>query len=110
MRYRLIVPAYVEAQIDACIAYIVQTLHNPDAARNVLDELAKTYERLSCLPEAAPLCRDAYLRGKNYRIITISSFIGWRSVSSTSSDSFTCVKIIGINCNIDKEPPSHRLV
>lgn len=36
MRDRLIVPAYVEAQIDVCIAYIVQTLHNPDAARNVL--------------------------------------------------------------------------
>lgn len=71
MRYRLIVPAYVETQIDACIAYIVQTLHNPDAARNVLDELVETYERLSCLPEAAPLCRDAYLRAKNYRIITL---------------------------------------
>ena len=25
----------------------------------------------SCLPEAAPLCRDAYLRAKNYHIITL---------------------------------------
>lgn len=71
MRYRLIVPAYVEAQIDACIAYIVQTLHNPDAARSVLDDVAVVYERLEHLPEAFPLCRDTCLRAKEYRKVTL---------------------------------------
>ena len=71
MRYRLIVPAYVDAQIDACIAYIAQTLRNPDAARSILDDLAAVYERLEHLPEAFPLCRDTCLRAKEYRKIAL---------------------------------------
>ena len=38
MRYRLIVPAYVNEQIDTCIAYIAQTLCNPDAQASIIDE------------------------------------------------------------------------
>ena len=71
MPYRLIVPVYVDEQIDACIAYIAQTLCNPNAARSVLDDLAAVYERLEQLPEAFPLCRDTCLRAKEYRKIAL---------------------------------------
>ena len=71
MRYKLVVPGYVDAQIDACIAYIAQTLRNPDAARSVLDDVAVVYERLEHLPEAFPLCRDTCLRAKEYRKVTL---------------------------------------
>ena len=71
MCYRLIVPVYVNEQIDTCIAYIAQTLRNPDAARSVLDDVAVVYERLEHLPEAFPLCRDTCLRAKEYRKVTL---------------------------------------
>ena len=71
MPYRLIVPVYVDEQIDACIAYIAQTLCNPNAARSVLDDLAAVYERLEQLPKAFPLCRDTCLRAKEYRKVTL---------------------------------------
>ena len=72
MPYRLVVPAQTNAQIDTCIAYIVQVLRNPDAARAVLDDITQTYERLEHFPAAFPLCDDAYLRAKTYRKITLS--------------------------------------
>ena len=72
MRYKLIVPASVDVQMDACIAYIAQTLCNPEAARSVLDDIAAAYERLAHLPESLPLCRDSYLRAKNYRKIVLA--------------------------------------
>ena len=71
MRYKRIVPAYMDAQIDVCVAYIVQTLRNFDAARSILDDIAAVYERLEHLPKATPLCRDTYLRAKEYRKIAL---------------------------------------
>ena len=99
MRYRLIVPVHVDAQIDACIAYIVQTLCNPNAARSILDDLAAVYERLEHLPEARYAVIPAFAQ-RNIgrlpsRITTIFLFIALRKPSSTLSDSFICVKIIG---------------
>ena len=54
-----------------CALRTSRSLRNSDAARSILDDIAAVYERLEHLPEATPLCRDTYLRAKEYRKIAL---------------------------------------
>ena len=54
-----------------CALRTSRSLRNSDAARSILDDIAAVYERLEHLPEATPLCRDIYLRAKEYRKIAL---------------------------------------
>ena len=54
-----------------CALRTSRSLRNSDAARSILDDIAAVYKRLEHLPEATPLCRDIYLRAKEYRKIAL---------------------------------------
>ena len=67
MAYELIIAEHAEKQIDELAGYLVEELHNLEAAKHFLDELEKVYNRLEENPLQFHLSRDTFLKRSGYR-------------------------------------------
>ena len=56
-----------EEQIEKCIAYLSQTLNNPKAASDILNEIDSAYGVLQAIPKSFPYCASVYLKAKEFR-------------------------------------------
>lgn len=75
MAYKLIVTAHAEADIDEHIGYIVEELHNPKAASDLLDAVEKHYDQLEENPYVYAVCQQTLLKVREYRKVIINGYI-----------------------------------
>ena len=75
MAYKVLVTAEADSDIDEVIGYIVNSLKNPIAAKNLLSEIESSYDILMESPEAFACCEDGYLRELGYRKIPVKNYI-----------------------------------
>ena len=67
MAYNLIVTNHADSLIDSLTFYLLNNLHNPDAALHFMNGLEKIYARLEENPFQFPQSSDDFLRSREYR-------------------------------------------
>ena len=67
MTYKLVVSERAEEQIDNIIGYVAVELSNPTAAKAIIDDIEKAYNKLEYMADSLALCQDPYLSQKGYR-------------------------------------------
>ena len=72
MAYNLIVTDRADELIDYRVAYILNKLMNPTAAKHLLDGINEIYIRLVENPYQFSDSKDAYLRSRGYKEAHIS--------------------------------------
>lgn len=67
MNYNLIITNRAEELIDERLNYLIYRLKNNQAAKHLLDEIEKLYDRLEDNPFQFTDCRDPFLKNKGYK-------------------------------------------
>lgn len=67
MGYKLDISEHADELLDNLIYYLLYRLKNEQAARHLLDEIGKIYDRLEENPFQFPLCLDDYLADRGRR-------------------------------------------
>lgn len=67
MDYKLKITEHAQVLMDQLIYHLIYNLKNDQAAKHLLDEVEKIFDRLEENPEQFPKCRDKYLEEKGYR-------------------------------------------
>ncbi len=73
--YDVIVTEAADQDLDSIIAYICNSLHNPEAATGLLNVIEECYSHLEQSPEMYALCKDKRLRDAGYRKAVIHSYL-----------------------------------
>lgn len=73
MIYDLLITKRANEHIDNIIAYLVNVLKNPGAARAVIADIEEAYNKLEYMAESLRYCDDVYLSKKGYRKIALSN-------------------------------------
>ena len=95
MAYKVKVTNEADADIDEIIGYIVNSLKNSIAARNLLSEIEHSYDILTESPEAFSYCEDSYLRKMGYRKIPVKHYIIFYRVDHTEKTVYIMRVIYG---------------
>ena len=66
MAYNLSITEYSDEQLDNILYYLIYQFKNEQAAKHLLDEIERIYDRLEENPLQFPLSRDVYLAGRGY--------------------------------------------
>lgn len=85
MSYEIILSNEAHTDIDETLDYIANNLHNPIAARNLLDKIEEAYNELSLNPYMYAACDDARLRKEGYRKAVINNYVMIYRVDDNSS-------------------------
>lgn len=73
--YKLdITPAAIRDETEA-VSYILNTLQNPSAAANLLEQIEKCYGILEDNPYIYSLCSDPQLSALGYRKVVIKKYV-----------------------------------
>ena len=72
MVYKLIITHLAEELLDQCVSYILFKFKNEPAAKKMLDEIDKIYNRLEDNPFQFADCRDPFLKSKGYKEAVVS--------------------------------------
>lgn len=67
MTYNVIVTQAAEDQLDAILDHVLRQFKNKQAARAILRDVEKTYEKLTYMADTLAFCNDPYLVAKKYR-------------------------------------------
>ena len=73
--------SHARRDLDAAVSYLVDTLKNVDAAKNLLLEYEKLIASLEGLPSSHPLVRDELLAYAGYRWAGFSSYMAFFTVN-----------------------------
>lgn len=92
MAYNLIVTERADELLDNILYHLVYQLKSKQAARHLLDEINKIYDRLEENPMQFPLCRDTYLANKGYH----EALLGQMNYTIVFSVKKKVVNIVGI--------------
>lgn len=92
MAYKLIISEHADKLLDQLIFHLIYRLKNEQAAKHLLDELDKIYDRLEDYPQQFRLSRDRYLAKKGYREAVVSQ-MNYIVVFDINDD---CVNILGV--------------
>ena len=69
MDYKLKITEHAQELLDQLIYHLIYNLNNDQAAKHLLDEVEKIFDRLEENPEQFPKYKDKYLEEKGYSII-----------------------------------------
>ena len=75
MKYNVIISADAHDDIDSILCYIVNSLKNPIAAKNLLDKIENVYADLADNPFMYACCNDGRLKHDEYRKVVINNYI-----------------------------------
>lgn len=67
MVYKLIITEHAVELLDELVYHLLYHLRNEQAAKHLLDEIERIYDRLEDNPYQFPESRDTYLKKKEYR-------------------------------------------
>ena len=71
MAYNVIVTERAEMQLDQILNHVLYRFQNKQAAKAILADVKKTYERLEMVAGSIGLCEDSYLAEKGYHKIAM---------------------------------------
>lgn len=86
MTYRIIQSSHADTDIDEIVGYISLKLHNPKAARDMIDKLREVYETLSEQPFIYPVSKNPHLAEKGYRWFPIKNYMGLYTVHESTME------------------------
>lgn len=92
MAYNLSITEYSDEQLDNILYYLIYQFKNEQAAKHLLDEIERIYDRLEENPLQFPACKDAYLAKRGYREV-VTGQMDYVIVFSVRMD---VVNIVGI--------------
>ncbi len=75
MKYDVIISAEAHDDIDSVLGYIVNSLKNPAAAKNLLTKIEEVYKDLADNPFMYAYCGDSRLRNDGYRKTVINNYV-----------------------------------
>lgn len=67
MAYNLSVAERADELLDIILHQLIYQFKNKQAAKHLLDEIERIYDRLEENPLQFPVCRDTYLAKRGYR-------------------------------------------
>lgn len=67
MVYKIVLTERAREQFDAFVRYLIEKLHNEQAASNLLDDATDTEESLAYIAGSIPFCDDPDLRKREIR-------------------------------------------
>lgn len=67
MVYNLSVAERADELLDIILHHLIYQFKNKQAAKHLLDEIERIYDRLEENPLQFPVCRDTYLAKRGYR-------------------------------------------
>ncbi len=67
MAYNLSVAERADELLDIILHHLIYQFKNKQAAKHLLDEIERIYDRLEENPLQFPVCRDTYLAKRGYR-------------------------------------------
>lgn len=73
MAFSLIISERATGHIENIVSYAAVNLQNPGAAKAILVDIEKAYEKLEYMAESPALCQDLYLAQKGYRKIMLDN-------------------------------------
>ena len=71
MAYNVIIAERAEMQLDRILNHVLYRFRNKQAAKAILADAGKTYERLEIMAGSLNLCEDPYLAEKGYHKIAM---------------------------------------
>ena len=92
MAYKLIISEHADKLLDQLIFHLIYRLKNEQAAKHLLDEMDKVYDRLEENLRQFHLSGDRYLAKKGYREAVVSQ-MNYVVVFDINGD---CVDILGV--------------
>lgn len=75
MKYDVIISAEAHNDIDNVLDYIVNSLKNPTAAKNLLGKIEESYVDLADNPFMYAHCNDSRLQNDGYRKVVINNYV-----------------------------------
>lgn len=72
MAYKLIITNRADELLERSIYHIINNFKNEQAAKHLLNEIDKLYDRMEENPFQFPDCRDPYLKSKGYKETVVS--------------------------------------
>ncbi|MDR1996732.1 MAG: type II toxin-antitoxin system RelE/ParE family toxin [Candidatus Margulisbacteria bacterium] len=73
--YKLLISEAAQQDLANILAYLVEQLAAPQAAKDLLGETLKCYERLQSNPFIYETCNDIYLRAEKYHRALINNYV-----------------------------------
>ena len=74
-RYKIKITPAARDDIEQIFNYISVTLHSPQAAQRLMDEIEQAVELLGSFPLSHPFCADEMLQKRAYRKLVVMSYV-----------------------------------
>ncbi len=92
MAYKLIITGHAVELLDGLVYHLLYHLRNEQAAKHLLDEIDRIYDRLEDNPYQFPESRDTYLKKKGYHEAIVTQ-MNYSVIFSVKAD---CVHVVGV--------------
>lgn len=86
MSYKVIISDEAHNDIDSVLDYIVNSLKNPIAAKNLLCKLEEAYTDLAGNPFMYAYCTDSRLQKDGYRKVVINNYVLIYRIDATDNN------------------------
>ena len=85
-QYSYMLTETAEADVDEATDYIVNELHNPDAAAVFLDAMEEKLSEICRSPKTGRLVRNPYLTRNDIRRVLVKNYIAYYIVDETEAE------------------------
>lgn len=92
MAYKLIITEHTVELLDKLVYHLLYHLRNEQAAKHLLDEIDRIYDRLEDNPYQFPESKDTYLKKKGYREAIVTQ-MNYTVIFSINAD---YVDVVGV--------------
>lgn len=92
MAYKPIITEHAVELLDELVYHLLYHLRNEQAAKHLLDEIDRIYDRLEDNPYQFPESRDTYLKKKGYREAIVTQ-MNYTVIFSINAD---YVDVVGV--------------
>lgn len=92
MAYKLIITEHAVELLDMLVYHLLYHLRNEQAAKHLLDEIDRIYDRLEDNPYQFPESRGTYLKKKGYREAIVTQ-MNYTVIFSINAD---YVDVVGV--------------
>ena len=81
---KIIISDSAKTDIKETLSYIKNTLHNPQAASNLAQQITDEFHLLIDHPKSGPLVKDKFLANYGFRFLLIKNYKAYYFLSETN--------------------------
>lgn len=85
-RYRIRFTPLAADDLDEIDTYISETLCNPQAAENLIEQIEQSVNQLRYFPYTGSEVEDAYLASKGYRKLVVENYLVFHLVDNAEQE------------------------